>query len=356
MFVHSRVSNYKKQGYQYDVMRYQYNVPDGYREFEGVNVTEGYSAKLEDILQYGQIDTVCIHFLDQGMWDVLRKFQDKIRIIIWCHGSEIQPWWRRKFNYDTEEELNKQKELSEERMTLWNEVFKTAQNENIHFVFVSNYFKEEVETDYAMQLSNDQYSIIHNLIDTDTFVYETKNENQRKKVLSIRPFGSRKYANDLSAQCILELSKKEFFNDMEFHIIGRGVLFDEITEPLMQFDNVIIENKFLQQDEIAALHKKYGVFLSPTRMDSQGVSRDEAMSSGLVPVTNAVTAIPEFVDEKCGILAPGDDYLAMAEGIEKLYYDPELFCRMSRNAAERVRNQSDVSSVIKKELELIGNE
>lgn len=356
MFVHSRVSNYKKQGYQYDVMRYQYNVPDGYREFEGVNVTEGYSAKLEDILQYGQIDTVCIHFLDQGMWDVLRKFQDKIRIIIWCHGSEIQPWWRRKFNYDTEEELNKQKELSEERMTLWNEVFKTAQNENIHFVFVSNYFKEEVETDYAMQLSNDQYSIIHNLIDTDTFVYETKNENQRKKVLSIRPFGSRKYANDLSAQCILELSKKEFFNDMEFHIIGRGVLFDEITEPLMQFDNVIIENKFLQQDEIAALHKKYGVFLSPTRMDSQGVSRDEAMSSGLVPVTNAVTAIPEFVDEKCGILAPGDDYLAMAEGIEKLYYDPELFCRMSRNAAERVRNQSDVSSVITKELELIGNE
>jgi glycosyltransferase involved in cell wall biosynthesis len=35
----------------------------------------------------------------------------------------------------------------------------------------------------------------------------------------------------------------------------------------------------------------------PSRTDTQGVSRDEAMSSGLVPVTNAVAAIPEFVDD-----------------------------------------------------------
>ena len=111
--------------------------------------------------------------------------------------------------------------------------------------------------------------------------------------------------------------------------------------------------KFLRQEEIAAMHKQYGLFLTPTRMDAQGVSRDEAMSSGLVPITNAVTAIPEFVDDTCGILAPGEDYMEMANGIEKLYYNAELFQLMSKNAAHRVRGQSSWEQTIKKEEALI---
>jgi glycosyltransferase involved in cell wall biosynthesis len=53
-------------------------------------------------------------------------------------------------------------------------------------------------------------------------------------------------------------------------------------------------------------------------METQGVSRNEAMSSGLVPITNAVATIPEFVDDSCGILAPGGDAEAMAHGIARL--------------------------------------
>src|SRR5690606_7139241 len=113
---------------------------------------------------------------------------------------------------------------------------------------------------------------------------------------------------------ILELSSKPFFSDLEFRIIGDGPLFDETVAPLMNFKNVKLEKRFLTQDEIAALHKEYGLFLTPTRMDTQGVSRDEAMSSGLVPLTNAVAAVPEFVDETCAILAPEEDHLALAAG------------------------------------------
>ena len=79
----------------------------------------------------------------------------------------------------------------------------------------------------------------------------------------------------------------------------------------------------------------------------------EAMSSGLVPVTNAVTAIPEFVDESCGILASGEDYMGMAVGIEKLYKNPELFAQLSKNAATRVRKQTSKEFTIDKEIELI---
>ena len=250
-------------------------------------------------------------------------------------------------------DLEKAKKESEVRMAFWKEIFSEISDYNIHFIFVSNYFANEIFEDNKIILPKDRYRIIHNCIDTDLFNYTEKSPEQRKKILSIRPYANRKYANDLTVQAILELSKRPYFNELEFTLIGNGELFDETLKPLKKFKNVNMYKKFLRQEEIAAMHKQYGLFLTPTRMDAQGVSRDEAMSSGLVPITNAVTAIPEFVDDTCGILAPGEDYMEMANGIEKLYYNAELFQLMSKNAAHRVRGQSSWEQTIKKEEALI---
>lgn len=154
-------------------------------------------------------------------------------------------------------------------------------------------------------------------------------------------------------QCIELLAEKEFFNELKFKIIGDGPLFESTLQPLRKFHNVEIEKKFLRQDAIAALHKQFGVFLVPTRGDTQGVSRDEAMSSGLVPVTNKVEAVPEFTDDSCAILAPSEDYEAMALGIERLYKNPQLFKSMSQNAAGRVRKQTSKEFTIDREIELL---
>ncbi len=77
------------------------------------------------------------------------------------------------------------------------------------------------------------------------------------------------------------------------------------------------------------------------------------MASGLVPVTNAVTAIPEFVDESCGVLAAGEDAEAMAKGIAELYEEPEQFAALSIAAAARVRRQSDLLRIIGAEMGLM---
>lgn len=355
-FVHQRVKEYKKRGLNVDVFCFNEVNKAGYREFEGIDVVTGFTDKLEMVLASGKIDTVCVHFLDRNMWNVLSKFKDHLRIIVWCHGSEIQPWWRREFNYNTEEELAQAKILSQDRVQFWTDAFKNIGGYNIHFVFVSKYFRNEIFEDYKIELTEQQYSIIHNYINTELFNYVPKSVEARKHILSIRPFGSRKYANDLTVECIKKLSEKAYFKDLNFHIIGRGDLFKPLTEELDQFENVTIENKFLHQDDIARLHKENGIFIVPTRMDAQGVSRDEAMSSGLVPVTNAVAAIPEFVDETCGILAPEEDYLQMAEGIEDLYHNPEKFLEMSEMAAMRVRSQCSFEYTINSELKLIKRE
>jgi glycosyltransferase involved in cell wall biosynthesis len=81
-----------------------------------------------------------------------------------------------------------------------------------------------------------------------------------------------------------------------------------------------------------------------------GVSRDEAMASGLVPITNAVAAIREFVDEKCGILANAEDAEGLASGIAMLHDNPEMFQAFSRAASERVGIQTSSRTIIEKEL------
>lgn len=355
MFVHKRMMAYKEDKHVFDVMRMNIYAKEEFSEFEGINIIEGQSEVLENILANGNIDTVCVHFLDRQMWEVLKRFNTKVRILVWVHGAEIQPWWRRSFNYKTVDDEEKAKVQSKIRETFWQEVFSEVGNMDIHFIFVSQYFAKEVFEDYKITLLPDDYNIIHNYIDTDMFRYEEKTKEYRKKILSIRPYASKIYANDLSVKCILELAKKPFFKDLDITLVGTGELLKETTKLLKKYDNVMIKDTFLRQEEIAEYHKQFGIFLVPSRGDSQGVSRDEAMASGLVPVTNAVAAIPEFVDETCGILAAGEDYHAMAEGIERLYNDPEYFSQLSKNAAERVRKQSSKELTIGKELELIDN-
>ena len=222
--------------------------------------------------------------------------------------------------------------------------------EEFHF----EYYYYVVEKDYGVSFLNDIFSIIHNPIDTRLFKYHEKGVDQRYKILSIRPFASRVYANDLTVKCILELSKRKDFANFDFTLIGDGILFEKTIEPLREFSNVRIVKGFLRRVDIAKYHKENGIFLVPSRQDTQGVSRDEAMSSGLVPITNNIAAIPEFVDASCGVLSPGEDYLDMAHQIGRIVDNPSLFLSMSKAAADRVRRQTAATVIVDRELELIG--
>lgn len=350
-FVHSRVRAYRERGVRCDVFRLRPNEAVSYHEFEDIDVTTGSQEVLNQMLCSSQYKSVLVHFLDPSMWEVLQHHADRIKIVVWVHGAEIQPWHRRDFNNQTEDQRTVAKMKSEKRMTFWRELLQPIPA-NLKLVFVSRSFAEDVMEDLGFRIPEDHYAIIHNPINTELFSYQEKPIAQRKKVLSIRPYASKIYANDLSVKAIQQLSSKPYFYDMEFRLIGDGLLFEETLAPLREFRNVYIEQRFLKQDEIATLHKEYGIFLCPSRMDTQGVSRDEAMSSGLVPVTNAVAAIPEFADADCGVLAKSEDAQGLAEGIAYLYENPQQYSQRSSNAAKRVRTQSEQEKIIILELDM----
>ena len=349
-FVHSRVKAYKEAGVDVDVFRFQKDTAVRWHEFQDIDVTTGSKIALNRLLTSGRYKHVLVHFLDAEMWDVLSQFIDKIKVTVWVHGADIQPWYRRKFNISTPEQKEKAIELSDKRMAFWKSIL-NPMHSNMKLVFVSKYFAEEVMEDLGFRVPESSYEIINNPIDTELFKYRKKPAELRKKVLSIRPYASKVYANDLTVQCILELSKESFFDELEFRIIGDGVLFEETVKPLCKFDNVIIEQRFLNQREIAEIHKGYGVFLCPSRMDTQGVSRDEAMSSGLVPVTSDVAAIPEFLPIN-HLRALPEDYLSLKEIIVNIYKKPDEFEMLSLSVSNEVKNKRSLIHIVEREVSL----
>jgi spore maturation protein CgeB/glycosyltransferase involved in cell wall biosynthesis len=351
-FVHSRVLAYARRGTKCDVFNFRPQETTQFREYEKVDVMSGPPQTLHKLLSSGQYENVLVHFLDAAMWEVLRQHAAHINIVVWVHGAEIQPWHRREFNHQTEQQIAAAKVQSARREAFWRGLLNPFPD-NLKLVFVSHHFAEEAMADLGFRLPPHGYTVIHNPINTDLFGYDEKPTEQRKRLLSIRPYASRVYGNDLTVATIQLLARERWFEELEFRLIGDGPLFEETLAPLRTYRNVHIEKRFLRQSEIAMLHREYGIFLCPSRMDTQGVSRDEAMSSGLVPVTNAVAAIPEFADEECAILAPAEDAQAMATGIARLYNDPERFAAMSKAAAQRVRTQSRIAKTIAQEMELM---
>lgn len=353
-FVHSRVAGYRRSGVQVDVFQLGSEALS-YDEFQNVDVVRGSVGDLALMMGSNQYESVLVHSFDEQIWSVVQGYLPSTRVIVWLHGAEIQPWYRRDFNHADEADRVRAIQRSDMRMGLWRRIFEEMP-ENLHLVFVSEHLAQQAMMDVGIRISPDQYSVIHNLIDGDFFEYQEKDVALRHRVLSIRPYTHQTYANDLATKAILDLSDEPWFGDMAFSLFGDGRLFDETVEPLRRFSNVRLEKRFLTKQEIRDAHRRHGVFLVPSRIDSQGVSRDEAMASGLVPVTNRVAAIPEFVDESVGMLADPGDWKGLADAIRRLHNDPALFARMSAAAAHRVRAQSGPAQTLEREVALISGQ
>lgn len=353
-FLHSRVRAYRIHGLAVDVFRITSEGGLAYREFEGIDVASGDATLLDQTLHTGRYEHVLVHLLDENMWHVLQHYLDRLKVTVWVHGAEIQVWQRRTFEFDNmlPGEVERQKRLSDKRVKFWSSIL-TNPHPNLHLVFVSNYLKNEAVSDLQISLPSNQCSVISNFIDDTIFKYAEKRPEDRLRLLSIRPYAKRVYANDLTAAAIMELSKRPFFTDLRFTIVGDGDLFEQTVQPLRNFPNVSIEQRFLNHTEIAHYHQRHGIFLVPTRMDTQGVSRDEAMASGLVPITTNVAAVPEFVDDSCGMVVPPEDPLAIADAVEYLYRHPDSFMKLSVAAAQHVRERCDFAHTIQREIELV---
>lgn len=354
-FLHTRVRAYMREHRPVEIFRISNQPGQPYREFENIDVASGDADLLRNTLKTGRYKHVLVHILDTNMWNVLKDFLDTIQVTVWAHGSEIQLWPRRAYEFSdlTNEEIARKKKLSNNRKSFWKTVLGHP-SQNLQFVFVSNWLKDSTATDLGIDLSDSRFKVIPNFIDGTIFSYKEKSPRDRMRLLSIRPYANRTYANDLTVKAIEHLADKPYFKELSIELCGEGDLYEKTTAPLAHLENVTLTNKFLTHTEIARKHKDFGILITPSRMDTQGVSRDEAMSSGLVPVTTDVAAIPEFLSESEGCICPAEDAEALAKAIESLILDPGTFLAKSAAAHQRVKRSLGLQQTILKELELFG--
>lgn len=349
VFVHVRVKEYIKR-HEVAVFSYFHNCRN--LQYEGVSIQmfDNIDTLVEAIRAY-RPDKILIHFYQSWMLERVIKVL-KVPVVIWVHGYEALGWYRRMFNYTLYSSVffNHIKRNTKQQYHFRLLIRYANQTSAVHFVFVSNWMRRITECDTLTTIK--AYNIIANPIDVNLFSYVPKTASLRNKILLLRSFGSKKYANDISVKAILALSKRKCFDQLSFTIIGNGNLFEKTLSPLRQLSNVTISKGPIRHSLIPGIHAGHGVFLCPTRQDAQGVSMCEAMSSGLVPVTSDNTAIPEFVSNgKTGILTQSAEEIA--DALENIFNNPDFFSQLSQAAAGSIRERCSIENIIEKELKII---
>lgn len=104
----------------------------------------------------------------------------------------------------------------------------------------------------------------------------------------------------------------------------------------------------LDETEAEAEYARAAVFVLPCRKlangDQDGLPNTilEAMAHGLPVVSTALPAVREAVeDQSCGLLAPPDDDVALAQALERLLRDRELRARLGASARACVAARFD---------------
>ena len=176
-FVHSRVKAYAERGARVDVFRLRQDETLSYHEFQNVDVITGSQEALHKLLAGGAYKSVLVHFLDEPMWAVLQHHIERVKVFVWVHGAEIQPWYRRD-HFENEQQREAAKVQSEARLNFWRGLLADLP-QNLKLIFVSHYLASVTMEDLGLELPESRYAIIPNGIDTDLFVPHEKSSDQR---------------------------------------------------------------------------------------------------------------------------------------------------------------------------------
>lgn len=353
-FVHTRAQEYIKLGLDLDVLAVDDTIGTSLYSYEGIDVCHTNFHELRNLLQVKHYDTIIIHYFKPQFAQILNATdKSRTKIMIVSHGGDTL---YRDFKYTTSKYFEPEEDYTVEQLenfAMYDKYIRQyAQMDNVTFQFGSHWSFERAKELTKAVFKHVQ--VIPNLVSEETFPYVKKDPELRKKIAIIRKFDNvATYSVDIDVQIILELSKKDFFDDLEFNVYGDGNYHSELVSPLRQFSNVHIHKKFLSHSEMAQVHKENGIALFATRYETQGVAAAEAAASGLVVLTSDVAAVPEVFGRDLENLFESNDYKAYAQAVEKLYADPEYFSHQSEKMSLQVNKTCGLAATMEKEITLL---
>lgn len=354
-FAHSRNREYKSAGVNLQVASISaYNWFETLYTIDGISVFKGTYESLKRLLSTRRYKVTVTHFVDEHLFSIYDGYTyPSDRMIFICHGPETvyrylvnvtRPYFTKEIPDYTYSQTFELKD---------HYVQKYAQKDNAEWVFVSDWLKEFSEEQQGIKFKHSR--VINNIISEKQFPYKEKTAEQRKKILVIRKFDNIcQHSIDQIVMAIIELSERDFFDELEFEIYGDGEYYDVLTAPIRRFKNIHFHRRFIPNSLISEVHEKAGILLIPSRHDAHAVAMGEGASSGLVVVGSTVTSNPYFMQqERFHTLADPEDPVELADIIERLYKNPEEFLTISRELSKFTRENFCIDNTVKKEIRLI---
>lgn len=355
-FVHTRVEEYIKLGWNLNVVA----VNDNYIMktekycFENVSVIRTGYNDIRKLLQVHHYSKILIHFFDEKYAQILDATNlENTKVFLYSHGADTMYWdWEKMcapyFSRKAliTDDLKEKFKLKDEIIKKYN------QKENVKWIFVTNFTKNNSEK--LLNIKYNNYEIVPCLVDENKFKFKKRSVDDRKKICIIRKFNNiNTYSIDIDIRVILELSRRKFFNDLEFSIYGDGEMHDLLLAPVRKFSNVHIYKKFLSHDEMGEMYRNHGIALFATRYDSQAVASCEAAMTGAVVLTSKGVGVTEFINPEIGTYCDTENFVQYADIIEDLYNNPDKFLKFSKQMHDSVFNTCSYKYTIEKDIDII---
>ncbi len=193
--------------------------------------------------------------------------------------------------------------------------------------------------------------VISNPIDADAFNNFIDSTDMERKKLK-QKFGvndktiiyAGRFAPEKNIDVIIKavaLVKKDI-PDINLAMAGHGVLLEEIRK--MAGELGIAENvKFLgtlDKFELADLYRASEIFPITSKSETQSMTLIQAMACGLPVIGVRARALPEYINDRNGILIEPDDHVSLARNIVELMSDRKKAELLGRGGIESVREFS----------------
>ena len=166
--------------------------------------------------------------------------------------------------------------------------------------------------------------------------------------------GAIDYRKNIS--CIIKTAErlKEKNVDMAFVLIGKCFYSDKsIFNEIEEKKEYIRYINFMDDNHLPLIYNMAFCFLFPSYYEGFGIPPLEAMQSAIPTITSNNSSLPEVVGDG-GILVDADDYISIADEIEKLYYSPDVYNSYKVRALEASKKYSAQKST-KKLVEIFNN-
>jgi len=202
-------------------------------------------------------------------------------------------------------------------------------------VTVSEASRREIERCFG--IPEKEVRVVYNGTDTETF-HPRPDRRIEADLLFVGRTEDRKKGIGTLLRALALLPERVTLKIVDGRIPAHGLV-PRLIRQLGLGDRVILQQRWLEQDELVAEYSTARLAVVPSFFEGFGFPASEAMACGLPVVANAAGALPEVVgsDGRAGRLVPPRDPRALAAAIAELLADPDRLAAMGRAARARVQ-------------------